>query len=94
VSILNMKLHFTTFSMHRLLFLYAKLNHKVGLLSIEKQDRENYLFEDYCLKSGIKIWILALRISGRSKRNIPLPVFQNEPKRIIIEYTYLSSMAR
>ena len=62
VSILNMKLHFTTFSMHRLLFLYAKLNHKVGLLSIEKQDRENYLFEDYCLKSGIKIWILALRM--------------------------------
>jgi len=27
-------------------------------------------------------------ISGRSKRNIPLPVFQNEPKGIIIEYTY------
>jgi len=24
----------------------------------------------------------------RSKRNIPLPVFQNEPKGIIIEYTY------
>jgi len=64
VSILNKKLHFTTFSMHRRLLLYAKLNHKVGLLSIEKQDRENYLFEDYCLKSGITIWILALMISG------------------------------
>jgi len=34
----------------------------------EKQDRENYLFEDCHSKSGIEIWILALMISGRSSR--------------------------
>jgi len=32
-----------------------------------KDDCENYLFEDYCLKSGVAIWILALMTSG-SKR--------------------------
>ncbi len=29
---------------------------------------KNYLFEDCDLKSGIEIWILNLRISGRSPR--------------------------
>jgi hypothetical protein len=32
------------------------------------------------------------KITGRSKRNIPLPVFQNEPKGKIIEYTYKSAV--
>jgi hypothetical protein len=45
----------------------------------QKWDCENYLFEDYHWKSGIPIWILDLRTTGRSKRNIPLPIFKNEP---------------
>jgi len=32
------------------------------------------------------------KITGKSKRNIPLPGFQNEPKGIIIEYTCKSSV--
>jgi len=32
-----------------------------------KDDCENYLFEDYCLKSGVAIWIPALRTSAYYK---------------------------
>jgi hypothetical protein len=38
---------------------------QIYLLSMNKKD-ENYLFEDYHLKSGIAIWIPNLRTSGRS----------------------------
>ena len=43
---------------------------------------------DFSLKCRIEEQELKTEITGRSKRNIPLPVFQNEPKVIIIEYTY------
>ena len=36
--------------------------------SSNKMPCENYLFEDYRSKSGIRSWILALAISGRSPR--------------------------
>jgi hypothetical protein len=34
--------------------------------SIDKEPCENYLFEDYRLKSGITIWILTLKSSGET----------------------------
>jgi hypothetical protein len=34
--------------------------------SSKKLFYENYLFQDYRLKSGIAIWILGLMISGRT----------------------------
>jgi hypothetical protein len=40
------------------------LHHRYYFLSILKEGCENYLFEDYHWKSGIPIWILALRTSG------------------------------
>jgi hypothetical protein len=39
---------------------------EVPNLSILKKGCENYLFEDYHLKSGILIWILTLKTTGRS----------------------------
>ncbi len=44
---------FATYEFHR----FNKFNVKTEL--------ENYLFEDYHLKSGIMIWILTLRTTGR-----------------------------
>jgi hypothetical protein len=34
-----------------------------------------------------------MKSSGRSKRNIPLPIFKNEPMGRINEFTYLSAIA-
>jgi len=36
---------------------------------------------------------MGLKISGRSKRNIPLPILKNEPMERTNEYTYYSSGA-
>jgi hypothetical protein len=37
-------------------------------LSNEKESCENSLFEDYRLKSGILVWNLILRTSGRKRQ--------------------------
>ena len=39
---------------------------KILRLSNKEQTCENYLFEDYRLKSGMTIWILALMTSGET----------------------------
>jgi hypothetical protein len=46
---------------------------------------------DNKLKSSMLCQNVQLRTTGRSKRNFPLPIFQNEPMGRINEYTYNSS---
>jgi len=51
------------------------------------------IVSDYRVKCGIWEQKLKSMTSGSTKRNFPLPIFQNEPMGRINEYTYLSAIA-
>ncbi len=55
------------------------------------QDVHFTSIEDIYLKSSIPGQSSILRVSGRSKRNNPLPVFQNEPQGEITSIPNLQS---
>jgi len=65
---------------------------KVPNYSIEKCEKPFPLLIDFDLKHCIKTETFKNLTSGRSKRNIPLPILKNEPMGRIDEYTYKSSM--
>jgi hypothetical protein len=44
------------------------------------------------MKSSLIRENVSMRTSGRSKRNIPLPIFKNEPMGRNNEYTYESTV--
>jgi len=47
---------------------------------------------DYRSKGCMERGFLKISLSGRSKRNIPLPIFKNEPMGRKNEYTYESTV--
>jgi hypothetical protein len=42
---------------------------------------ENYLFEDYDLKSGIAIWILNLRTTGETVEKVPKQILGGDAEK-------------
>jgi len=49
--------------------------------SINKKFSENYLFEDYYLKSGIPIWVLVLRTSGETVEKVPKQILRGDAEK-------------